>query len=204
MNRLTSWFQLLGHIRQTGAVAFSSGALIKRMTDSIDFSSAKVIVELGSGCGCITKAIAEQKKPDTLLLLFEIREDFCQTLRERFSDKNIFVINDSAENMEAHLMKLSGQAGADYIISSLPFSIIEQPVRNNIFSAIKRCLQSGSLYVQFGYNKKKYEKMLQTFRLTATSFVLGNLPPAYVFTCTLREPAQPASSDLLEHLQAQE
>lgn len=184
MNQLKSWLRLLSHIRQTGAIAFSSGNLANKMVNRVNFGNADVIVELGGGCGCITKSIVKHKKPDTKLLIFEIRDDFCQTLRAKFAEiENVFVINDSAENMDQHLMKLTNRSQADYIISSLPFSIIEDTTRKKILSGIETCLGPKSLFIQFGYNKRKYKSLLSGFQTLSTSFVLGNLPPAYVFNC---------------------
>lgn len=185
MNKLKTYVQLLSQIRVTGAVAFSSDTLAKKMLNRVDFSHAEVIIELGAGSGCITKEIAKNKRPETKLLIFEINAVFCDVLREKIKGENIFIINDSAENIEQHLRKITGKPTVDFIISSLPFSIINEKIREKIMIDIQKILTPYSLYVQFGYNKKKYKEMLNNFETVNTSFVLGNLPPAYVFNCKL-------------------
>ncbi len=185
MKKIQMWFQLLKRIKVTGAVAFSSDFLVKKMLNKVNFSKPNVIVELGAGAGSITDMIAKRLNKESVLLVFEIDKKFCKMLRERYPHSNIHIINDSAENIEQHLMKFTGFHKADFIISSLPFTIIDEPVRTNIMKAIRRALKPQSLYIQYGYNKKKYERMLNGFEKVKTSFVLGNLPPAYIFNCKL-------------------
>ena len=187
MKNIFLWLQLLKQIKVTGAVAFSSGTLVKKMLKTVNFSDAKVIIELGAGSGCITELLAKKIDPSTILLVFEVNEMFCKMLKEKFTAPNIHIINDSAENLDQHLYKISGIKKADFVISSLPFSIIDEETRNKIISTIKHVLKPHSLYIQYGYNKKKYNEMLNRFQTVKTSFVLGNLPPAYVFNCRLHQ-----------------
>lgn len=185
MKNILLWIQLLKQIKVTGAVAFSSGTLVKRMLKTVNFSDAEIIIELGAGSGCITELLEKRINPSTTLLVFEVNEMFCKMLSQKFNAPNIYIINDSAENLESHLYKIAGIKKADIVISSLPFSIIEEATRNNIISTIKHVLKPHSLYIQYGYNKKKYNEILCRFQNIKTSFVLGNLPPAYIFNCRL-------------------
>lgn len=185
MNKVETWIQLLKRIKVTGAVAFSSDMLARKMINRVDFTKADVIIELGAGCGCITKEIAKNKSPQTKLLVFEVDELFCKVLREKIKGKNIFIINDSAENMQQHLLELTGRSSVDFIISSLPFSIISEKVTRSILKSIHSLLTPYSIYVQYGYNKKKYKQLLNEFHTVNTSLVLRNVPPAYVFNCKL-------------------
>lgn len=180
-----TWVQLLKKIKVTGAVAFSSEMLAKRMIGQVDFGMADVIIELGAGCGCITKEIAKNKNPGTKLLVFEVDELFCNILREKIIGENIFIINDSAQNMQQYLFKITGRSKVDCIISSLPFSIIGEKITQSILRSIRSMLKPYSVYVQFGYNKKKYKQLLNEFHTINTSLVLINVPPAYVFNCKL-------------------
>lgn len=185
MKNIFLWIQLLKEIKVTGAVAFSSSTLVKGMLKTVNFSDAEIIIELGAGTGCITELLAKKIHPSTTLLVFEVNEMFCRLLREKFTASNIYIINDSAENLETHLYKIAGSKKADFVISSLPFSIIDETTRNNIISTIKHVLNPHSVYIQYGYNKKKYNEILNRFQTVKTSFVLGNLPPAYIFNCRL-------------------
>ena len=185
MKNVLLWIQLLKEIKVTGAVAFSSGTLVKRMLKTVNFSSAEIIIELGGGSGCITELLAKNINPSTQLLVFEVNEVFCKMLRQKFKSPNIHIINDSAENLKRHLYQITGSIKADFVISSLPFSIIDEITRDKIINTIKHVLDPHSVYIQYGYNKKKYNEILNRFQTVKTSFVLGNLPPAYIFNCRL-------------------
>ena len=55
-----------------GAVAPSSKFLMKKRLKSVDFSKAKVIVELGPGTGVFTKGILDKMTDDAKLFSFEL------------------------------------------------------------------------------------------------------------------------------------
>ncbi len=185
MKNIFLWVQLLRQIKVTGAIAFSSGTLVKRMLKTVNFSAAEIIIELGAGSGCITELLAKKINPSTTLIVFEVNEMFCKMLKQKFTSPNIHIINDSAENLEMHLYRITGSIKADFVISSLPFSIIDEATRNNIINTIKHVLNPHSVYIQYGYNKKKYNEILNRFQTVKTSYVLGNLPPAYIFNCRI-------------------
>jgi phospholipid N-methyltransferase len=185
MKKITLWLQLLKDIKVTGAVAFSSNGLVRQMIKNINFENQNVIVELGAGSGCITDMLANKISENSTLLVFEINPIFCKMLKEKFGNKNIHIINDSAEHIEKYLLQITGKSTADFVISSLPFTIMDNSDRNNIINSIQNSLTKKSFYVQYGYNKKRYNEILNPFKMVKTSFVMGNLPPAYIFNCTL-------------------
>ena len=51
------------------AMAPSSKYLAKKMLEKIDFSTAKVIVELGPGTGVFTRRMLQKLSPDGILLV---------------------------------------------------------------------------------------------------------------------------------------
>lgn len=57
--------------RTIGAVAPSGNSLSAKMVRPIDFDSAKVIVEYGSGTGSFTRELVIRRKSDTILILIE-------------------------------------------------------------------------------------------------------------------------------------
>ncbi len=86
-----------------GSIRPSSKQLTKSMLDSIDFSTAKTIVELGPGTGVITRQIVEQMAPDATLLVFELHDEFYHNLRKSIQDKRVFFIHDTAEKIKEYL-----------------------------------------------------------------------------------------------------
>ena len=58
--------------KTSGTVVPSSKYLANKMLKDIDFSSAKLIVELGPGNGVITHDILKKLSPDATLICFEL------------------------------------------------------------------------------------------------------------------------------------
>ncbi len=94
MKKIFLWTQLLKDIKVTGAVALSSGFLVKQMLKSVNFSKNQVIVELGAGTGCITEVLAKKINSDSKLIVLEVNDIFCRMLREKFTNDIKYIIND--------------------------------------------------------------------------------------------------------------
>lgn len=171
--------ELYANLSTTGAVAFSSKSLVEKMLSYVDFSEAKLIVELGGGDGCITKGIVDKMSPDAHLLVFEINKSFCDSMERLFPQENVHIINDSAENLNHHL---NGKA-ADYVVSSLPLNIFPMDLKNQILSQSKLALNGKGLYLQVSYSYFVKNHFRRHFDQVSTGFTIKNLPPAFVMVC---------------------
>jgi len=166
--------------KQVGAVAPSSRFLVKKMCDKIDFKTAKVIIELGPGTGVFTKEILNRAAADAKIFVFELNEDFYKVLAKKIDDKRIILVNKSAENLNSVLSKHQ-IANADAVLSSLPLTVIPEPIRSNILKASHDILKPNGLYVQYQYSlsaKKQIEKQFGKLNL---HFSLINIPPAFIY-----------------------
>ena len=70
------------NLKTVGTITRSSKYLCKGMIKPVDFSKAKVLVELGAGDGVVTKHILENMRKDAKLLAFELNPKFCEQIRE--------------------------------------------------------------------------------------------------------------------------
>jgi len=165
-----------------GAVAPSSKYLVKKMVDPIDFANVKCIVEFGPGTGNITLELLSRMPADATLIVFEINKEFCERLKE-INDPRIKIISDSAENLESYLIK-NNIARVDYIVSSLPFSLIPNPIVRNILKIANKVLSPKGAFIQYQYSLNAYTKLKNTFKKVDLNFTPINLPPAFIFTCT--------------------
>ncbi len=172
--------ELYSNLGTTGAVTFSSKTLVKKMLTHVDFTGAKLIIELGGGDGSITKGIVEKLGPDSELLVFEISKSFCSSMEKQFPQKNVRIINDSAENIGEYL---EGRK-ADYVLSSLPFSFIPQEVKDQILSQSKSALTESGSFIQICYSYLLKNLFKKHFGNVNTSFTLKNIPPAFVMVCS--------------------
>ncbi len=165
-----------------GAMSPSSPFLAKKMLESIDFSTAKVIVELGPGTGVFTKKMLEKMAPDAVLLVFELNDNFVGMLQRQIKDERMHLIHDSAEKIGEYLEKLNLKE-ADAVVSSLPLANFPEDLILRILGESKKALKANGLYVQFQYSlnaKKHIRKLFHHIRITFTPV---NFPPAFVYTC---------------------
>jgi len=169
--------------RTVGAVLPSSKYLAAKMTQPIDFSGAKCIVEYGAGTGVFTHTILKQRQPGTVVIIFENNADFYTQLCEKFAnEKNLHIINDSAAQVGEYLQK-HNLCCADYIISGLPFASLPQAVSTKIMKQTKKHLKQGGSFITFQYTLLKKDFIGQFFQDISVTRELRNVPPAYVFCC---------------------
>lgn len=172
--------------KQVGAMSPSSRFLAEKMLENIDFNNSQVLVELGPGTGVFTEKIIEKMSPESLLLVFELNDEFFNILHDKIKDPRVKLIHDSAEHIEQHLLNF-GFKEADVIISSLPLAMFTTELRKNILNSSKRALKLNGKYIQFQYSLQSRKKLEKTFEKVSIRFTPLNFPPAFIYTCTKSE-----------------
>lgn len=170
--------------KTVGAIAPSSKILVKYMLGKLDIENADIIVEYGPGTGPFTDELLKRMKPGSKLLVFETQESFCDILKSRFNDPRLVIINDSAEKIGDYLHE-HGYKEADFIISSLPFTVIPNPVKTNILNNTVKFLNRKGIFAQYQYSLNAHKMLKQRFKSVKVKFSPFNLPPAFIYTCRL-------------------
>lgn len=170
--------------RTVGAIAPSSKILVKFMLGKLNIESAKIIVEYGPGTGPFTVELLKRMAPDAKLLVFETQESFCEVLRSKINDPRLEIINDSAEKIGEYLHQF-GFKEADFIISSLPFTVIPNPIKTNILNNTVKFLSRKGIFAQYQYSLNAHRLLKQRFKEVKIKFSPFNLPPAFIYTCRL-------------------
>jgi len=168
--------------KNIGAIAPSSKFLVKKMVDPINFENIKCIVEFGPGTGIITYELLRRMPSDSILLVFEINIEFCETLNQ-IKDARIKIICDSAEKLEYYLSQYN-ITEADYIVSSLPFAMIPNQIVDSILSIALKVLSRKGAFIQYQYSLNAYKRLKSIFKNVDLNFTPMNIPPAFIFTCT--------------------
>lgn len=181
--------EYLRHPRKIGAVAPSGNSLARKMMKPINFKSAKLIVEYGSGTGAFTRELIIRRKPETVLILIEQNERFCRELEKIFCNQpNLYILNGSAENVNFYLKKYNFKH-ADYIISGLPFTSLPADISGNIMEATKKAIGNNGKFIIFQYSLVKKKFFEKYFQITGCLKEIKNIPPAYVFImCNRKNP----------------
>ncbi|WP_369048199.1 class I SAM-dependent methyltransferase [Tenacibaculum sp. UWU-22] len=164
-----------------GTVVPSSRYLAERMLKSIDFSNEIVIVELGPGNGAITHKILKNLSPKSTLICFEINDVFYNEL-VKIKNEQLIVLKASAEKITTELQKL-GIAKTNYVISSLPLTILPKELSTTILEQCYKSLKADGLFIQYQYNLSYYRRLKSVFKTVLLDFEPLNFPPAFVYRC---------------------
>ena len=187
MANLSFILQYITKPRTTGAILPSSRYLARKMVANINFNETRCIVEYGPGTGVFTEKLLEKRNKDTILILIERNEQFCNMLREKYKhEPNLFIEEDSAENIGAHLAK-HGFPHADYVISGLPFASLPQEISAKILIETTKFLNPQGRFITFQYTLFKKKIFLQYFPKLDIKREFRNIPPAYIFSFALQE-----------------
>ncbi|WP_433223286.1 class I SAM-dependent methyltransferase [Dactylosporangium sp. CS-047395] len=168
----------------TGAIAASSPALARRMTDGLGLERARTVVELGPGTGVVTDAILGRVAPGTLVVAVELNGRLAGRLIRRYHGRPVEIVHGSAADL-ARLV--SGPV--DAVVSGLPWTVMAAPVRARILDAVTAVLAPDGCFATFAYAHAAWTpparrfagELERRFAATTTSrLVWGNLPPAFV------------------------
>ncbi len=172
--------EALRSFKSTGAIASSSPALIKKLIEPIPTGRDQVIVELGPGDGCVTKELLRKIGAEARIHAFEINESFVDKMRE-IKDGRLEVIPHGAERMSEFLATES----VDYVVSSLPLSMIPKEIKEEILRQAQQVLRPQGRFLQYQYALQDYSLLKDYFYNVNVKFTLANLPPAFIYTCSL-------------------
>lgn len=166
--------------KSTGAIARSSPALVRKLVAPIHNDRPLRVLELGPGEGCVTRALLDRLSPDSELIAFEINEKFVERIQS-IQDSRLSVYAHSAE----HLSDFIEENSIDFVVSSLPLSIIPKKVKSAIIDQSKLVLKPEGRYLQYQYALQDYGFLKNYFQSVKVGFTAANLPPAFIYTCSL-------------------
>lgn len=180
---------------QVASIVPSSKVLIGRVARRFDFSAPRVIAEFGPGEGCHTREILRHLQPGSRLILFELDPELADHLREQFaSDERVEVLNADAQTLPDELA-IRGIEKCDYVVSGIPFSILEMEKKRRLLQAIYQSLKDEAhaafVIYQVTAELRGHGRM---FPRLESEYCLQNIPPMFVisFYKTPASVAQPA------------
>ncbi len=179
--KFSDHFNLIKNIRSTGTIAPSSKALIRKMLATVDFTTARCIVELGPGNGCITRELLNRIHPECKLICFELNREFVDQLNT-ITDSRLKIYEACASSIRTVLDEMQIDS-VDYVVSSLPLAIMDDAVVTSIVNAVRDNLREGGRYLQYQYSLNNYDDVKLAFRESKLRFTLRNMPPAFIYDC---------------------
>jgi phospholipid N-methyltransferase len=173
---------------RVGYIVPSSPFLTNKTGKLLDLSKDRIVVELGPGEGCHTRRIARRMSAGSRLILIELDEQFAAHLRCQFAhDSRISVVQANALHLAETLEKL-GVSEPDYIVSGLPFTIMDRNLRERLLDNIALCMGADSRFVI--YQASTQISTHRLFDLVRRELCFLNVPPLHVME--LRKSAQAA------------
>jgi len=166
-----------------GSVIPSSPFLVNDLMAQVDWNRARLIVEFGPGVGTITREALKRMRCDAILIVIELNEDFVHYLRAAVRDPRLRVVHGSAAKVR-EILAQQGVVSADYIISSIPYSLIPDPLRQQIVAESRRALKAEGSLLVFQYNRRLLPYLKSNFGCVKQNFQLLNILPALIFHCT--------------------
>jgi phospholipid N-methyltransferase len=166
-----------------GSVVPSSKFLVKDLMAQVDWDRARVLVEFGPGVGTITREVLKRMRPDAVLLVIELNEEFVQYLNNTIRDPRLRVVHGSAAHVRRILAE-QGLAPADYIISSIPYSLLPETLRQEIVAESRHALKAKGSLLVFQYSRNLLPYLKSSFGTVKLNFQLFNILPAMIFHCT--------------------
>lgn len=183
MKSLLFLLQYITKPRTVGAIMPSSKHLAEKMIDTINFGSAKYIVEYGPGTGVFTDKLIARRNNNTVILLIEYNYEFFLSLVKKYKDEdNLYVIHGSAENVDVHLANYNIPY-VDYVISGLPFASLSKNMSSTILRKTKTILKKDGRFITFQYTLFMKQYINQYFNIIDVDKEYRNIPPAYILNC---------------------
>ncbi|MDR1875286.1 MAG: methyltransferase [Synergistaceae bacterium] len=172
--------RFIGAPRQVGSVMPSSPYLTRAIMDRIDWDSALNIAELGAGTGVFTRVLVQKMPEEGRLMVFEI-DPALKAMIEK-EHEGLSVYGDACELPK--IMETLEVSRLDCIISSLPFAVLPPRMTAAILDAIDASLKPDGKLIAYQYSRHMKSYFEKRFESVKISFVLRNLPPAFVYECS--------------------
>ncbi|MFD5391695.1 class I SAM-dependent methyltransferase [Streptomyces sp. NPDC056669] len=207
-------------LRTTGAIAPSSKALARLLTDPVQEHGTQPlnVLEAGAGTGSVTRTLISRLSPGSHLDIVEANSRFTSHLRHLVRT-HPRLAGESERVRVHHALVEQFDTGRPYdvIVSGLPFSNFTPAQVEAIMDRYMELLQPGGTLTYFAYRGTRYARALASSRAEARRHraveevlagyqrryatgcwtVWGNLPPANVWQ--LRRPVSvsaPAALDI--------
>jgi phospholipid N-methyltransferase len=164
---------------QVASIIPSSKALVERVASKIDFSAPRVIAEYGPGEGVHSREIARRLPPGSQLLLFELDTAFSRDLKRQFAhDPRVHVINGDAATLPDEMQR-RGIPHCDYIVSGIPFSILDRRKKRALLRKTYDALAPGGSFIIYQVTNE-LRQHATAFDEAESEYFLQNIPPMFI------------------------
>ncbi|MFM7076103.1 MAG: class I SAM-dependent methyltransferase [Planctomycetaceae bacterium] len=178
----------LRHPAVVGAIGPSSRHLAADIVRRLDARPGQLVVELGSGTGPMTRALASVL-PGLPRFAVEALPEMAAATRR--AAPGVEVVEGSAAELPRFLAE-RGLGRAEGIVSGLPFAAWPERLQQEVLDGVLAALTPDGRMVTFTYvtsawlpAARRFRRLLERSfaRVTRGATVWANLPPAFVYVC---------------------
>lgn len=178
----------LRHPAIVGAIAPSSRCLAAELVRRADARPGQLVVEVGSGTGPMTRALAAADPAFPRFAVEALPEMAAATRR---AVPGVEVVEGSASDLPRFLAE-RGLGPIDRIVSGLPFAAWPDGLQREVLDGILAAMAEDGRLVTFTYAisplvpaGRRFRRLLERSfaRVTTSPTVWANLPPAFVYVC---------------------
>jgi phospholipid N-methyltransferase len=170
----------LKHPVMVGSIIPSTDMLIRHMLSRVEWDKTDLFVEYGPGVGTFCPHVLERLKPGATYIAIDLNPDFIDYLNATITDNRFRAVLGSAADVET-IVRDSGFAHADYVLSGLPFSTLPSGVGPAIASATHTILRPGGAFLVYQFRAKVKDFLTPHFRRIDGAMEYWNVPPCCLF-----------------------
>ncbi len=172
--------EFIKHPAMVASIVPSSGRVIRRMLDRVDWANTKVFVEYGPGVGTFCQAVLDRLGPDAEYIAIDPNPEFVEHLRHKFRDSRFVLVQGSAEDVR-QILKDRGHDHADYILSGLPFTTLPAGVGDAIARETAEALRPGGAFLVYQFRPKVRSFFEPYLPKIDSALEWWNVPPAQLW-----------------------
>ncbi|MEX2656346.1 MAG: hypothetical protein WD272_02430 [Balneolales bacterium] len=165
--------------RHVASITPTSRFTIERICENIDFDNTIKMIEYGPADGVVTKIMLENLSLDSKIMAIETNENFISNLH-KIKDGRLMVSHNSAEDVGAIAEKKNWNS-VDYIISGIPFSFIDDPVKHKILKESAKLLKQEGCFVAYQTSSHLIPYLKEYFEHVVMEKVFLNIPPMFIY-----------------------
>lgn len=182
MSALAFLKRFIARPTQVASLVPSSKAVTKKVADRFDFSQPRVFVEFGPGEGCHTRELLKRATLDSQFFLFELDPELARLLERQFAaDRRVHVIHKDAATLTQELSR-RGVHQCDYVLSGIPFSLLEIGKKRHLLRGVYDALAPGGLFVIYQVTDELRRHALPLFQRAESEYCLLNFPPYFIIS----------------------
>jgi phospholipid N-methyltransferase len=183
---MSTWTYLKSFVtdKHVASVTPSSTFCVQHVCEPLNFSTDLTILEYGPGTGVYARYLLDHMTPDSRLIMIEMNKQFVKELR-KIDDQRVELHQGSVE----HVLEMVDQrtiGEVDAIISGIPFSFLDKPLKKQILADSRKLLKPGGFFLAYQTSKHLEQPLKAAFGNVQTDWEWRNIPPMTIYKAVNR------------------